>query len=235
MAISTDTTRIVYTGNGSIVTPYAVPFRVQEVGHVRVSQRTNLEPDAPWTAITEGDYEVTLVPETGLAEVRTYAAYDNESDILIYRAVDFRQEREYPVSGPFPAKSHEGGLDKLTMLVQQLRAGLQSSIQIPDGSEQGGIGLLPLLRTGFIGFTEGLEPYVYTAAELLELLSEPPNPVYTSGLTVFPTASVRAATLPARSGQLGIQLSDKSLWVANSDQLMMPPPWRRAWPSGIPT
>ncbi len=177
MAVSTDTTRIVYVGNGSTVTPYAVTFRVQEVGQVRVSQRTNLEPDAPWTPITEGDYEVTLIPETGLAEVRTAAAFDDESDLLIYRVVDFTQEREYPVSGPFPAKSHEGAIDKLTMLAQQLRAGLQSSLQIRNGSDQSGDGLLPnVTEAGFIGFDDDLDISVFTAFQLWGLLNAAPSP-----------------------------------------------------------
>lgn len=115
---STDVT-ISYTGNGSAVTPYPVPFRVLKATDLILEQRTNLEPDAAWTEIIDG-LDVTLDEETGFASARTFQAWDNENELRISRVVDLLQEAEYPVAGAFPAESHERALDKLAMVDQQL-------------------------------------------------------------------------------------------------------------------
>lgn len=74
-------------------------------------------------------------PEGG--EVTFDTAPDAGIDTLtLMREVPLTQLVVYPVYGPFPAKSHEGALDKLTFITQQLNEQLGRCWQAPiDGDE----------------------------------------------------------------------------------------------------
>ena len=54
-----------------------------------------------------------------------------QSDVFIGRVVPKTQEIDYQEYDPFPAESHERGLDKLTMLVQQQVNVFENSIRVP--------------------------------------------------------------------------------------------------------
>ncbi|RLD71633.1 MAG: hypothetical protein DRI87_06670 [Bacteroidetes bacterium] len=51
--------------------------------------------------------------------------------LTLMRTVPLTQEKEYPVYGPFPAKSHENALDKLTWIAQQLQEQLNRTWKTP--------------------------------------------------------------------------------------------------------
>ena len=55
--------------------------------------------------------------------------------VTLARIVPSTQELVYPAYGPFPAKSHEQGLDKLTMLNQQNAERVTSSVRMPLGDD----------------------------------------------------------------------------------------------------
>jgi hypothetical protein len=47
-------------------------------------------------------------------------APDEASEIIISRHTAIDQDLAYPVGNPFPSRSHEGALDKLTMILQEV-------------------------------------------------------------------------------------------------------------------
>lgn len=216
MATDTQASEIRYIGNGSTVIPYPVPFRVLDTADIRVFQRTNLEPAAAWEDIT-GSSGVTLIESTGFAEVTTFSAWDSESDILIQRQTPITQPLRVPEAGKMPSGALESAYDRQTCISQELDRKTASSLRFPDG--MGGSGELQPLRLGFVGLTSLLETYVYSPQELIELLYPPPDPVYTGGVTTFASAAIREATLPVRTGQIGVQTDENSLWVSDSETI----------------
>ncbi|AAT38377.1 gp18 [Burkholderia phage BcepC6B] len=88
------------------------------------------------------DYSVSGAGvETGGA-VTTSVVYAPGSMLHLYRLVPPTQETEFQQNDPFPSKTVEKALDKLTMLAQQTRAATINSIRYPL-SEYGTDGTLP--------------------------------------------------------------------------------------------
>lgn len=63
--------------------------------------------------------------------VVTTTAYITNDRISLTRDVDSTQVLDYKENDPFPAESHEGGLDKLTIISQQLEELLSRAMLIP--------------------------------------------------------------------------------------------------------
>ncbi len=230
MSVSTTISRIVYTGNNSTSTPYPVPFRVLAETDIQVSQRTNLEPDADWTQLA-GSFDVTLIEETGMAEVRTHGPWDNENEILIERVVPLTQPLEYPVSGPFPAKSHERGLDRLTMVIQQVKTDVESCLKLRTKPDQFDNTTFTQPTTGVLSYDEDRNPIIYTLSQLAAQLEGSIGPFDGTIRDVlsFDDADDRDATTPVRVGQLGVQLDDATLWISDG---LAPGDWAVYTPGG---
>lgn len=85
----------------------------------------------PYPFITKEDIEVYLdgVLQSDGYSIQTLSSYNNGANIifdsapedgvivLIRRNIEITQEVSYPENGEFPAKSHEGALDKLTLIL----------------------------------------------------------------------------------------------------------------------
>lgn len=142
VSVSSSTSRIVYAGNNSLVTAYAVPFYFAENAHLNAIAKTAAGVETV----------VTLTNHTGAGDenggtVRTAVAVPATSTLTIYREVPFTQATSYEENDAFPAASHERALDKLTTITQQLERRITncirgteatplSPIQSPTGSEQ---------------------------------------------------------------------------------------------------
>ncbi|KVF16107.1 hypothetical protein WJ05_04665 [Burkholderia vietnamiensis] len=88
------------------------------------------------------DYSVSGAgAETG-GTVTTNVVYAPGSMLHLYRLVPPTQETEFQQNDPFPSKTVEKALDKLTMIAQQTRAATINSIRYPL-SEYGTDGTLP--------------------------------------------------------------------------------------------
>lgn len=75
------------------------------------------------------------------------SALDNET-LLISRIIPVTQETDYLSYDGFPAESHERGLDKLTLLIQQNITALSKTIRVSEGDPVSGDDLIiPLNRT----------------------------------------------------------------------------------------
>ena len=124
MSVSSSTSRIVYAGNNSLVTAYAVPFYFEENAHLNAIAKTAAGVETV----------VTLTNHTGAGNenggtVRTAVAVPATSTLTIYREVPFTQATSYEENDAFPAASHERALDKLTTITQQLERRITNCIR----------------------------------------------------------------------------------------------------------
>lgn len=74
--------------------------------------------------VLDADYEVAGDGPAGTGVVRVLAAYPADSVIHVTRATDAVQPEDLPVHSPLPATSVERGLDRQSMLYQELDADL---------------------------------------------------------------------------------------------------------------
>lgn len=132
MTIATSTARADYAGDG-VSTVFTVPFYFLDNTHLEVVKRdaagaeTVLVKDVHYTVVGAS------VPAGGSVTMLTAPAAGEQ--LTIRRAVPATQTLDYVANDPFPADSHERGLDKLTMIVQQQAEELSRSVRarLTDG------------------------------------------------------------------------------------------------------
>jgi hypothetical protein len=140
MTISSQTTRVSYIGDGS-TTAFSVPFYFQANADLTVYL---LSASGVKTLQVLGtDYTLT---GAGIASggTCTFAAAPTATtgaSILIYRDPPATQTTSYNNNDPFPAKSHENALDKLTMLIQRLKERVGRSAILSEFSTFSGLTL----------------------------------------------------------------------------------------------
>ncbi len=180
MSVSSATSRIVYTGNNSLVTAYAVPFYFEENAHLNAIAKTAAGVETV----------VTLTNVTGAGDpnggtVRTAVAVPATSTLTIYREVPFTQTTSYAENDAFPAESHEKALDKLTTITQQLERRITNCIR---GTEATPLSPLPS--------PTGTQQFVLTASA-----NQPPSWQEQSAVAVGPiiaTGSTQARFISDR-------------------------------------
>lgn len=127
--IETEVFSYSYTGNGSTVTGYPVPFPFLG-NHSYVKCAVLLDGDAEETILTGGDYTVHQV---GAAyEVRTAVAYVEADTVRVYRELPLTQPLDLPISGALSPVNLETALDRLVMQMQQI-ASLVGGLSIGAG------------------------------------------------------------------------------------------------------
>jgi hypothetical protein len=112
MTVPSSTSRDQQAGNGT-TTAFTIPFRILDQTHLRVL------------------FTIAGVTTDAAATVTFLVAPSSSTTITFLRDVPATQETDYVPNDPFPAESHEQALDKLTMLVQQLREEVARAITIP--------------------------------------------------------------------------------------------------------
>jgi len=130
--ITTLTNRIQYNCGGGVV-DFAFPYEFFNTGDLVVVYTNLLGVDAVLTETTH--YAVTGQSENGRYEsggtVTTVATYLTGEKITIYRSVPITQLIDYTAAGQFSAETHETGLDKNIVILQQLMDLLTRSLKIP--------------------------------------------------------------------------------------------------------
>lgn len=117
MTIASQTSRISYNGDG-VTASFAVPFKFLLDSDLVVYVRDTLGNQA--LQVLGSNYNVTGAGVDAGGAV-TFASVPGAGwYIVIYRDPPVTQTTSYNNNDPFPAKSHENALDKLTMLVQRL-------------------------------------------------------------------------------------------------------------------
>jgi hypothetical protein len=138
MTITSETARNDYIGDGSTAT-YAYTFKAFQDADLKVV-KTITGVDS--TLVLTTDYTVTGAGEdAGGTVVLTAGNLTSGHGLSIQRQVAFTQTRDIRNQGTFYADQVMAGLDKLTMLAQQLEARADRSLQVPDGEDS--VAVLP--------------------------------------------------------------------------------------------
>lgn len=136
MTVSNSTARNDYLGNG-VTTAFTVSFRFLANSHLRVLRTvvaTNTTTELILNSLGPDGFSVIGAnqPSGGTVTVITAPAVGERLSIL--RNMPFTQLIDYIANDPFPAESHERGLDERTMENGQLREVVSRSITLPPAT-----------------------------------------------------------------------------------------------------
>lgn len=123
MTISSSSSRINYTGNGS-TTAFSFPYEFQAGTDLKVYKNDTLQTITTHYTVSGG---------SGLSGTVTFVtAPANGDSVVIYDDPPATQLLDYIANDPFPAESHEGGLDKLTRLARRLVNRMDRAMRFSD-------------------------------------------------------------------------------------------------------
>ena len=169
MALESEISKLVFTGNGSTSVGYPITFPYLDPDHIKVGIE---DVDGNIADLDEDEYTVTSSP----AEFKTTAAYSSDVRLAVYRQMSLTQPTVFPIAGALSPAQLEQAFDRQAMLIQQLARAI-------DGN-----------GVFFSGEGDGTLRDTYMWADEAE----------------------RGTIKPRRRGQLGIQLSDESVWRSDS-------------------
>ncbi len=130
MSLSSATSSISYTGNGSVAT-YSYTFRIDSQTDLRVLKVTDAGVVTVLTLTT--DYTVTGVGN-GTGGTITLVAGNLPADykLILRRKLSLTQDTEIRNEGTYFASEHENKFDELTMQDQQQQFELDRSLKLPE-------------------------------------------------------------------------------------------------------
>lgn len=132
MTVSSETNKDSYVGdNTSTVFPYT--FRILDDDQVTVTKK-NIETGVVDTLTIVTDYTIDGVGNESGGNITLAATSDSDYTYIFTRNVPFTQGTDYNEFDTFPAESHESALDKLTMMVQQLKEQVDRALKVDVGS-----------------------------------------------------------------------------------------------------
>ena len=143
MTVSSTTTSVSYTGNGS-TTSFAVSFPFQGTGasaEIEVIERT-IATGAEATKSYSTHYTVT----GGNGSTGAVVAGSAPADTVqwhIRRKTTQTQTTDYVANDPFPAETHETALDRSMMVSQEQQSDIDKSVSFPDTYTGGASSKLP--------------------------------------------------------------------------------------------
>ncbi|MCM1324491.1 MAG: hypothetical protein NC218_10240 [Acetobacter sp.] len=127
MTIQSETSKVVYTGDGE-TKEFAVPFYF-------FAEQINVYKNFSETPLRLGaDYLVSNTNNYNGGEVIFWLAPKVGDTITITRNVELKQLITFLEGEDFPAKDFEYALDKITMALQQLRECIARAIVVPNGA-----------------------------------------------------------------------------------------------------
>jgi hypothetical protein len=129
MTISSTTVKNSYSGNGS-TTVFAYTFKIFANTDLQVIIRSSTGIETVKTLTTH--YTVSGVGDASGGNV-TFTSGNTPASgetVVIRRAVPQTQAIDYIANDPFPAESHEEGLDRATMTLQQVQEELDRAIKL---------------------------------------------------------------------------------------------------------
>lgn len=145
MTINTNLSRVQYNGNG-VTTAFAFANRVTDAALLKVT-RTIIATGANTVLILNDPgadgYSVAGVPGSSVT-VNTIAAPATGTRVTIEYNIPLTQTADYVANDPFPAETHEGALDKLTIITQQQADAIVRSLKFPNTASTALVAELPL-------------------------------------------------------------------------------------------
>lgn len=133
MTVTTTNNRITYTGDGS-TTAFPFPYLFLASTDIQVYV-ASVKQTTGFTVTGAGD------ASGGTVTFNTAPAAD--ASIVLYRDPDALQGTSLPANGPFPAKSVETMVDKVTLGIQRLRELVLRSARLAESDTSGASTVLP--------------------------------------------------------------------------------------------
>ena len=133
MTVSSQTNKIIYTGNG-VAKEFAIPFSFLEKEHLKVRQKKNdIQTERTDWTVKNGNLVFAIAPENG-------------AEIAIVREVPLTQETDYRDNEILHAETLERNFDKLTMQVQQLAEKQDRAVTVDIFDDTQAAELIPSIR-----------------------------------------------------------------------------------------
>ena len=130
MTISSETTKVSYSGNAS-TTAFAYTFKITASTDLKVYIRSSAGVE---TLKAEGtgsaNYGVSGVGESTGGNVTFVTAPASGETVVILRDTPKTQATDYTENDPFPADSHEAALDKVTVITQEMQEELDRTLKV---------------------------------------------------------------------------------------------------------
>lgn len=126
MTISTTINKVSYSGNGATTT-FAYTFKVFAATDLKVYIRDASGTETLQTITTH--YTVSNVGNASGGNVDFVTPPSGTDKVIIQRVLPLTQTFDYVLNDPFPSDSHEDGLDKLTLQIQQVQEEVDRSIK----------------------------------------------------------------------------------------------------------
>jgi hypothetical protein len=127
MTVSSQTSKVSYSGNGSTVA-FTVTFYFLADSDIKVLVRSANGTEVVKTLNT--DYTVTGAGDPAGGTVTFVTAPISGQTVVLARSVPLTQVTDYTPNDPFPAETHERALDKLTQLSQQINEAVNRSLKL---------------------------------------------------------------------------------------------------------
>jgi hypothetical protein len=135
MTISTQLSKTTYAGNG-VTTQFPVPFPFQKDEDIRAL----LLADGSKVALAQGThYTLCGAGESTGGSLTMLAAPASGQTLVIWRSPAIVQEVDYVENAAFPAETHEGALDLLTMICQSLQEQIGRAVLYPVSTKDADI------------------------------------------------------------------------------------------------
>ncbi len=209
MSVQSEDSRIQYSGDG-ITTVFPVPFYFFSEDDLKVVLGNE---DGVETYLERGvDFSVNGAGNEEGGEVVAVAAPEAGTRVTIYREIEVTQTTVYGENAEFPAKSHEKALDKLTMICQQINADIARCFRARPSD--GNVSEFPLVASTVLGLNSSKQARTYTAEQLAVWLNLTQQ-FFGEGTKTFLDAGDKDLAIPDFLGQLGVQLDEGSVWVAD--------------------
>ena len=202
MSVESSVSKVAFTGNNSTVTPYNVPFRVDNATDLVVVAR--LTDTGVETTLAGGQFTVSGLGNPAGCTVTTAAAWPNTYTLTFYREVPATQLTSYANNDSFPAISHERALDKLTYLMQQALRKLGQCFRVTEASttptEK------PSIPLSVLGLDGAGQLVFRSSQEMVSFLSLT-APLVDNPVATWADPTERALKVPDFLGQLGLERS----------------------------
>ena len=141
MTVSSTVTRVTYTGNG-VTTAFATTFPFFDAAEIEVVERV-IATGAETVKTLTTHYTVTGgAGATGTVTAVT-GAPSSAVQWVLRRVTARTQEIDYTPNDPFPAETHEQGLDRLKMNVQELAEEQSRALKFPKSDSASLSGAIP--------------------------------------------------------------------------------------------
>jgi len=132
MTVSTTINKVSYACDGATTTyPYTYPiYEDTDLEVILKEIATGTETTLSLTT----HYTVTGAGDAAGGNVETVATYSGDYELHIRRILPLTQAIDYIFGGDFPSETHEEGLDRLTMICQQLEEFLDRCLKLGAAS-----------------------------------------------------------------------------------------------------